>query len=58
MEKNLPAIAVTIAFSLLGVVGDYFLKVASVNENSALSRNSTRRNKGVFQERACVSLSA
>src|SRR5256712_3227954 len=34
MEKNLLAVAVTIAFSLLGVVGDYFLKLASANENS------------------------
>ena len=34
MEKNLLAVVVTIAFSLLGVVGDYFLKLASANENS------------------------
>ena len=34
MEKNLLAVAVTIAFSLLGVLGDYFLKLASANENS------------------------
>ena len=34
MERNLLAIAVTIAFSLVGVLGDYFLKVASNNENS------------------------
>jgi small multidrug resistance pump len=34
MEKNLLAVAVTIGFSLLGVVGDYFLKLASGNENS------------------------
>ena len=34
MEKNLLAIAVTIVFSLVGVVGDYFLKVASNNESS------------------------
>jgi small multidrug resistance pump len=33
MEKHLPAVAVTIGFSLLGVVGDYFLKLASANEN-------------------------
>src|SRR5262245_29061686 len=33
MGKNLPAVAVTIGFSLLGVVGDYFLKRASVDEN-------------------------
>jgi multidrug transporter EmrE-like cation transporter len=34
MHKNLIAVAVTIAFSLLGVVGDYFLKVASTHEDS------------------------
>jgi small multidrug resistance pump len=34
MEKNLLAVVVTIAFSLFGVVGDYFLKLASTNENS------------------------
>ena len=34
MEKHLPAVAVTIGFSLLGVLGDYFLKLASANENS------------------------
>src|SRR5262245_26874647 len=34
MEKNLLAVVVTIAFSLLGVLGDYFLKLASANENS------------------------
>ena len=34
MGKNLLAVFVTIAFSLLGVVGDYFLKLASANENS------------------------
>lgn len=34
MGKNLLAVVVTIAFSLLGVVGDYFLKLASGNENS------------------------
>src|SRR5262245_46050280 len=33
MEKNLLAVAVTIAFSLVGVLGDYFLKLASANEN-------------------------
>ena len=33
MEKPLLAVAVTIGFSLLGVVGDYFLKLASANEN-------------------------
>jgi small multidrug resistance pump len=34
MEKNLLAVVVTIAFSLLGVLGDYSLKLASANENS------------------------
>ena len=34
MGKNLLAVVVTIAFSLLGVLGDYFLKLASANENS------------------------
>jgi multidrug transporter EmrE-like cation transporter len=34
VDKNLLAVAVTIAFSLLGVLGDYFLKLASMNENS------------------------
>ena len=34
MEKHFLAVAVTIAFSLLGIVGDYFLKLASMNENS------------------------
>src|SRR5262245_43078199 len=33
MEKHLLAVGVTIGFSLLGVVGDYFLKLASANEN-------------------------
>ena len=33
MERNLLAVAVTIAFSLLGVVGDYFLKLASGSDN-------------------------
>ena len=33
MEKHLLAVAVTIGFSLLGVVGDYFLKLASAKEN-------------------------
>ena len=39
MEKNLLAVVVTIAFSLLGVVGDYFLKLASANENSLKTIN-------------------
>jgi len=34
MDKNLFAVIVTIGFSLLGVLGDYFLKLASENENS------------------------
>ena len=34
MEKSLLAVVVTIAFSLLGVLGDYFLKLASAHENS------------------------
>jgi hypothetical protein len=32
MEKQTLAILVTIAFSLVGVVGDYFLKLASEHE--------------------------
>mgnify|MGYP001120099155 CR=1 FL=1 len=32
MEKNWPAVLVTIGFSLLGVVGDYFLKLASESD--------------------------
>lgn len=32
MEKNWPAVVVTIGFSILGVVGDYFLKLASASE--------------------------
>jgi small multidrug resistance pump len=34
MQKNSLAVLITVAFSLLGVVGDYFLKVASAYENS------------------------
>jgi len=34
MDKNSFAVVVTIGFSLLGVLGDYFLKLASANENS------------------------
>jgi small multidrug resistance pump len=34
MDKKLLAVAVTVGFSLLGVAGDYFLKLASANENS------------------------
>ena len=32
MEKNTLAILVTIGFSIVGVVGDYFLKLASESE--------------------------
>ena len=32
MDKNLPAVLVTVGFSILGVVGDYFLKLASDSE--------------------------
>jgi small multidrug resistance pump len=34
MEKTALAVAITIAFSLLGVLGDYFLKRASAHEHS------------------------
>jgi small multidrug resistance pump len=34
MEKNALAVMITIGFSLLGVLGDYFLKLASAHENS------------------------
>lgn len=34
MDKRSLAVVVTIVFSLLGVLGDYFLKVASAHENS------------------------
>jgi len=34
MEKNSLAVVVTIAFSLVGVLGDYFLKLASEHEYS------------------------
>ena len=34
MEQKLLAVIVTVGFSLLGVVGDYFLKLASANDNS------------------------
>lgn len=33
MEKTTLAILVTVGFSILGVVGDYFLKLASAYEN-------------------------
>jgi multidrug transporter EmrE-like cation transporter len=34
MDKNVLAVVVTIAFSIVGVVGDYFLKLASEKEQS------------------------
>lgn len=34
MDKTSLAIVVTIAFSIVGVLGDYFLKLASANENA------------------------
>ena len=34
MDKNSLAVIVTVVFSLLGVVGDYFLKLASENDHS------------------------
>jgi hypothetical protein len=37
MESKALAVVVTIAFSLVGVVGDYFLKVASAQEHSLRS---------------------
>jgi multidrug transporter EmrE-like cation transporter len=37
MDGKTLAVVVTIAFSLLGVVGDYFLKVASAQEGSLRS---------------------
>jgi multidrug transporter EmrE-like cation transporter len=38
MEKNWPAVLVTIGFSVLGVVGDYFLKRASASDRPLESR--------------------
>lgn len=38
MEKNALAVVITIAFSLLGVAGDYFLKLASAQEHSLKTR--------------------
>lgn len=38
MGKNSMAIAVTIAFSIVGVLGDYFLKLASASENALKSK--------------------
>src|SRR5438128_10687916 len=34
MGKNSLAVITTIAFSMVGVLGDYFLKLASANENA------------------------
>jgi small multidrug resistance pump len=34
MEKNSLAVVITIAFSVVGVLGDYFLKLASAHEHS------------------------
>jgi multidrug transporter EmrE-like cation transporter len=38
MEKNWPAVVVTIGFSILGVAGDYFLKLASASDRPLKSR--------------------
>ena len=38
MEKQSLAVAVTIAFSMVGVLGDYLLKLASAEPNSLRSR--------------------
>jgi small multidrug resistance pump len=38
MEKNTLAILITIGFSIVGVVGDYFLKLASSEDNPLASR--------------------
>ena len=32
MDKNWPAVLLTIGFSIFGVIGDYFLKLASSSE--------------------------
>jgi small multidrug resistance pump len=37
MDKTALAVIVTIAFSIVGVVGDYFLKLASAKEESLKS---------------------
>jgi small multidrug resistance pump len=37
MESKILAVVVTIAFSVVGVLGDYFLKLASRNEDSLKS---------------------
>jgi multidrug transporter EmrE-like cation transporter len=39
MEKKFLSVAITIAFSLVGVVGDYFLKIASDDENSLKTKS-------------------
>ena len=38
MEKSSVAIIVTIAFSVVGVLGDYFLKLASESEHALKSK--------------------
>jgi len=38
MDSKALAIIVTIGFSIVGVVGDYFLKLASANDQSLKSR--------------------
>lgn len=38
MDSKALAIIITIAFSIVGVIGDYFLKLASANEASLKSR--------------------
>src|SRR5689334_17814780 len=38
MNQQLLAVAVTVAFSVVGVVGDYFLKLASGADNPLRSR--------------------
>ena len=37
MDKTVLAVIVTVAFSIIGVVGDYFLKVASAKEQALKS---------------------
>ncbi len=39
VENKSLAIAVTVGFSLLGVLGDYFLKLASADESSLRTRS-------------------
>ncbi|MGE3803711.1 MAG: transporter [Gemmataceae bacterium] len=38
MSKEMLAVLVTIGFSAVGVLGDYFLKMASTHENALRSR--------------------